>query len=517
MTTRMLLRGGMVADGIGATTLRADVLIEDGVIASVGIGDVGELLADCDVIDLAAGSVVCPGFIDAHVHAEGPLLESGRVDGALAQGVTTLVVGQDGESWIGATAETARYLNGYFAPVNGALEPIRPLSVRGYREAVSGRLLQNVAVLASQGTIRHNVAGLTAGPLRPSDLASARREVETALADGAAGLSSGMDYLPSRFGEVEEVAEIARPLGEAGRPYVSHLRAYGPDVQVGLAELVAVGQRAGVRVHASHLWGAPTAIEAAFRAAEAAGVTVSYDMYPYRKSSTILAALLLPAEVQAGGLEQTMTALADPGQRAVLLAGEKFTEDYLQNLYLGCLPDEFADLAGKSVAAAAEGSGARTGEWVLDLLLRTRLTVGAHLDRPSLADDHLAWLALDERQCAGSDGIYQGQHPHPRGYGAFSRLATYYLADGGEAGYQLLARHLAANAAEVYGLKDRGRVAAGMAADICVIGPSGIVDRAIYRAPEAEAAGVNVVLVNGVIVWRDGRPVTGRFPGQFVN
>ena len=517
MTTRMLLRGGMVADGIGATTLRADVLIEDGVIASVGIGDVSDFLSDCDVIDLAAGSVVCPGFIDAHVHAEGALLESGRVDGALAQGVTTLVVGQDGESWIGATAETARYLNGYFAPVNGALEPIRPLSVRGYREAVSGRLLQNVAVLASQGTIRHNVAGLTAGPLRPSELASARQEVEAALADGAAGLSSGMDYLPSRFGAVEEVAEIARPLGEAGRPYVSHLRAYGPDAQVGLAELVAVGQRAGVRVHASHLWGAPTAIEVAFRAAEAAGVAVSYDMYPYRKSSTILATLLLPAEVQAGGLGQMMTALADPGQRAVLLAGEKFTEDYLQNLYLGCLPDEFADLAGKSVAAAAEGSGARAGEWVLDLLLRTRLTVGAHLDRPSLADDHLAWLALDERQCAGSDGIYQGQHPHPRGYGAFSRLATYYLAEGGEAGYQLLARHLAANAAEVHGLKDRGRVAAGMAADICVIGPGGIVDRATYRAPRAEAAGVNVVLVNGVIVWRDGRPVTGRFQGQFVN
>jgi N-acyl-D-amino-acid deacylase len=125
-----------------------------------------------------------------------------------------------------------------------------------------------------------------------------------------------------------------------------------------------------------------------------------------------------------------MATLADPGQRALLLAGEKFTEDYLQDLYLGCLPNEFADLAGKSVAAAAEDSGVRAGEWVLDLLLRTRLNVGAHLDRSSLADEHLAWLALDERHCAGSDGIYQGQHPHPRGYGAFSRLATYYLADG---------------------------------------------------------------------------------------
>ena len=118
----MLLRGGLVADGIGAATAPADVLIDGPVITSIGAGDPP---AGCEVIDLAPGSVVCPGFIDAHAHAEGPLLAAGRVDGALAQGVTTLVVGQDGQSWIGATAATARYLNRYFAPVNGALDPAR--------------------------------------------------------------------------------------------------------------------------------------------------------------------------------------------------------------------------------------------------------------------------------------------------------------------------------------------------------------------------------------------------------
>ena len=141
VTGRILLRGGMVADGVGATVRRADVLIDDGVIAAVGgAGGLGEVGAvggvdgspgDCEVVDLAAGSVICPGFIDAHAHAEGPLLDSGVVLGALAQGVTTLVVGQDGESWIGANEATARYLNLYFAPVNGALSPVRSLSVGG--------------------------------------------------------------------------------------------------------------------------------------------------------------------------------------------------------------------------------------------------------------------------------------------------------------------------------------------------------------------------------------------------
>ena len=515
MTTRMLLRGGLVADGIGTTTQRADVLIDGGVIASVGLD--GAPPADCEVIDLAPGSVICPGFIDAHVHAEGPLLATGRVDGALAQGVTTLVVGQDGESWIGATADTARYLNQYFAPVNGSLEPARDFSVAAFRDAVSGRLTQNVAVLASQGTIRHNIIGLATGPLGPDERAAARREVENALADGAVGLSSGMDYLPSRFGEIEEVADIARPLAAAGRPYVSHLRAYGPEVKAGLDELVAVGHRAGIRVHASHLWGAPADIQSAFKSADAAGVAVTYDMYPYRKSSTILAVLLLPAELQTRGPEHTLAALTDPRQRAELLGGKKLTDEFLQDLYLGCLPADAAQFAGQSVTRAAEGSSLSAGEWVLDLLVSTGLNVGAHLDRPSLTDEHLAWLAADDRQCAGSDGIYQGQHPHPRGYGAFARLAKYYLVDDPAVGYQRLARHLSTNAADAYGLRKRGRLAAGMAADVCVIGPEGITDCAIYGAPQVQATGVDLVIVNGVITWRNGEPLTDRFPGQLVS
>jgi N-acyl-D-amino-acid deacylase len=450
--------------------------------------------------------------------------------------VTTLVVGQDGESWIGATAATARYLNQYFAPVNGALEPPRDLGVAGYRDAISGRLSQNVAVLASQGTIRHNIAGLRSGPLGPGERSAARRQVEAALADGAVGLSSGLDYLPSRFGGVDEIADMARPLAAAGRPYVSHLRGYGPDVPAGLEELTAVGRRAGVRVHASHLWGAPADLRAAFGSAEAAGVGVSFDMYPHRRSSTILAMLLLPPGIQASGPEHTLAALADPGQRAALLAQEKLTDGFLQKVYLGCLPEHAARFAGLPVTEAARRDARPAGEWVLDLLVSTGLQVGGHLYRPALTEDDLAWLADDDRHCAGSDGIYQGQHPHPRGYSAFARLAERYLADepgpaagtnalaagtngaaGTGAGYQRLARHLAANAADAYGLSRRGRLAPGLAADICVIGPGGITARASYDAPRRLAAGVGLVLVNGVVTWRDGQPVTTAFPGRLVS
>jgi N-acyl-D-amino-acid deacylase len=515
VTGRILLRGGLVADGIGTTTRRADVLIDGAVIASVGRHDGPP--ADCEVIDVMPGSVICPGFIDAHVHAEGQLLATGRVDGALAQGVTTLVVGQDGQSWVGATAATARYLNQYFAPVNGALEPASELTVAAFGRALAARLTQNVAVLASQGTIRHNVAGLAPGPLGSAERAAARRALENALADGAVGLSSGLDYLPSRLAGIEEVADMAGPLAAAGRPYVSHLRGYGPQVRAGLAELVAVGRSAGIRVHASHLWGPPADIRAAFQSADAAGVAVSCDMYPYRRSSTILAMLLLPPDLQALGPERTLAELADPQQRAALLAGEKFTDDFLRTVYLGCLPADLAELAGQSVASAAAACSQPAGVWALDLLVRAGLAVGAHLDRRDLTDDDLAWIASDDRHCAGSDGIYQGQHPHPRGYAAFADLARHYLAGDAPTGYQRLARHLSANAADAYGLRGRGRLAPGMAADACVIGPGGITSRASYDAPRQLAAGVDLVIVNGVITWRDGQPLDARFPGQLVS
>jgi N-acyl-D-amino-acid deacylase len=298
---------------------------------------------------------------------------------------------------------------------------------------------------------------------------------------------------------------------------VSHLRGYGPNVEAGLGELAEVGRGAGIRVHASHLWGKPADIEAAFLRAEGAGVAVTFDMYTYRRSATILAMLLLPPEVQARGPDGTLAALTDPGQRAGLLAGEKLTDAYLRNVYLSSLPSGMAGLAGLSVAEAAARSGRPAGEWVLDLLAGSGLNVGGHLDRPTLTGGDLAWLADNDRHCAGSDGIYQGQRPHPRGYSAFARLAGHYLASGPQTGYQRLARHLAANAADVFGLRDRGRIEPGLVADICVIGPGGLAAQATYDAPLEPATGADLVLVNGGIVWRDGVPVTGQLPGQLVS
>ncbi|HEY2279488.1 MAG TPA: amidohydrolase family protein, partial [Streptosporangiaceae bacterium] len=241
-----------------------------------------------------------------------------------------------------------------------------------------------------------------------------------------------------------------------------------------------------------------------------------------------LAMLLLPPEFQAGGPDQTVAALADPGQRARLLAGDRFTPGNLAHVYLAALPAADAALAGLPITDAAAQAGQPPGEWTLDLLARTGLQVGANLDRPALTDPDLAWLARHPRHSAGSDAIYQGQHPHPRAYGAFARLATYYLpaasthptqpADvGPHPGYQMLVRHLATNAADAFGLRDRGRIAPGLVADLCVISPPGLTEHATYAAPTALASGVALVLVNGAVAWRAGAPEPGSRAGRLVS
>ena len=182
-------------------------------------------------------------------------------------------------------------------------------------------------------------------------------------------------------------------------------------------------------------------------------------------------------------------------------------------------------MAGLPITEAAAQASQPPGEWTLDLLARTGLQVGANLDRPALTDPDLTWLAQHPRHSAGSDAIYQGQHPHPRAHGAFARLATYYLgpepgqpADlAPDPGYQTLVRHLATNAADVFGLRDRGRIAPGMAADLCVISPPGLTEQATYEEPTELATGVTLVLVNGAVAWRAGASEPGSRTGRLVN
>ncbi len=209
-------------DGRGGDARAADVAIEGDRIVRVGdVPEPGRTELD------AAGCLVTPGFVDAHVHGDA-ILFSDRVHlPALHQGVTTYVIGQDGCSFAPGTAETVAQMSDYFAAVNGRLPTTAPWSVGEFVGAFDGLSTVNVAYLAPHGNIRLNVVGTASRAATRDELAAMQRQVEEALDDGAVGLSSGLDYIPSRYADTDELAALCRPVADAGAVYVTHMRGYG--------------------------------------------------------------------------------------------------------------------------------------------------------------------------------------------------------------------------------------------------------------------------------------------------
>lgn len=495
---RVVLRGGRVVDGSGAPPRVADVLLADSRVGAVGaVGPV-----DGRELDVG-GLVVTPGFVDAHAHAETVLARDGVVPGALAQGVTAFVLGQDGCGWAPGHGPAFSYMREYFAAVNGDCDelPAAGLSVAELLARLRSGV-QHVAYLVPHGLLRAEFVGLGDEPADVGALRQMLAALEQALADGAVGLSTGFDYVPSRFARHEELVALSAALGSDG-VYVSHMQGYGARVKHGLSALTRVGAEAGVAVHASHLWGPPPAIEQSLVAAARAGVELTFDMYPYRAGSSLLAMVMLPPELQSAPVDTVMERLADPATRAALVAAGPRVPPKLVTLSFVDAP-EYRALEGRSLAAAAELAGRHPLELTCELLRSARLRVGVVRHGRALDRATLAWLAGRAEFMAGSDGIYLGSHPHPRGHGAFTRLLLGYLREDADDGWARAVRHLSTAAADRFGLHGRGRLVPGSVADVAVFDPARIQERAKYEDPCALATGTRYVFTAGELVWEDG-------------
>jgi len=337
--------------------------------------------------------------------------------------------------------------------------------------------------------------------------------VEQALADGAVGLSSGLEYVPGRFGGAAELAELCRPVAAAGLPYVTHMRGYGEAAPTGFAEARAIGAAAGVAVHVSHLHGpAPLLLDLADDAL-AAGIDLSFDTYPYRRACTILAMAALPRWLDDTDLDRETAALGDPAVRRRVVAALK--PDLLDRITLAHVPHpEWRWTEGRDLVDAAASAGQAPAEMLVDLLRATGLAASGVVRRPpSTGPDGTAALLVHPAHTGGSDGIFVGTHPHPRGWGTFARFLGRHVRERGDWTWPQAVQHLATHPARRFGLTDRGRIAPGLVADLAVVDPATVADRADYARPCELAVGVDDVVVGGVPVLRGG-DLTGALPGQ---
>ena len=322
-----------------------------------------------------------------------------------------------------------------------------------------------MACLAPAGTIRAEVLGFSGAPAGARQLTAMRNLVEHALEDGAAGLSTGLEYQPGRFADAAELAALCAPVAEAGAVYVSHLRGYEADAWRGMRELTQIVRRAGVAGHVSHYHGPAGMLTGLLDEAGADGLDVTFDSYPYLRGSTILGMLALPGEVQAGGPEATLRRLARAGDPAA--AGPGLVPRHQRRAG----PDH-AVLRRRGRVVLGRGSaadrGGRHGRLCRGAGLRAargqRARAGCVFAQPPTnTEADLRALLRHEAHLAGSDGILLGRWPHPRGWGTFARLLGRHTRELGDWTWGQAALRLAGHPARRFGLAGRGLLRPGSA------------------------------------------------------
>jgi N-acyl-D-amino-acid deacylase len=465
----VIIKGGQVLDGTGAPAFRADVAINGDRIAAVGRLE----QAEAGLVVEAAGRYVAPGFVDCHAHGEAVMFEEELQLAALRQGVTTFVLGQDGLSFAPGSRETVQYATRYFAAVNGALamgwsrnlQTDGSMSVDDMLFTYDRSTALNTAYLLPHGTIRYDVMGASPDAPSPEQLAAMLRRVEKGLSEGAVGLSSGLEYLPGRYATAAELAALCRPLGRL--PYVTHMRAYGPRAGVGMAEVVEIASLSGAAMHVSHLHGPADVLLPLVADAQAREVDLSFDTYPYLRGSTILAMVVLPPSVPAAEVGRALEILEsdelDPWWESLTEVWPRLTISHAPGLTWS---------EGLTMVEAAERAGQKPAEFCRRLLIETELEAGCVSARPDEGpegEDSVRRMLRHPSHTGGSDGIYVGGHPHPRGFGAFARFLGRHVRELGDWSWPEAIVHLASHPARRFGLDDRGLVRSGFAADLVVI------------------------------------------------
>ena len=520
----LILRGAVVLDGTGSPGREADVAVAGDRIAAIGrIDDSGAVEIDLE------GLVLAPGFIDIHSHADLSLLVNPRAESRIRQGVTTEVVGQDGSSvgpWSAETYEATRdrYRTQYgvdidFHDVGGFLDRLD-------RDGPA----VNLATMVGHGTIRGTVMGAGDRPARPDEMDRMADLIGQALAAGAVGLSSGLEYTPGSFAPRRELVELARGLVGTGLPYASHMRNEDDELLAAVEETLHVGRLSRVPVQISHLkaqgernWWKAAVVLGAIEQARATGVDVHFDRYPYVAYATGLSSLF-PSWAREGGTAAFLARLVDPSERERL---ERYGRDKVALLGSWDAVQITSTRSGRNrwaegrrLGELARERGEDPYQLTVDLLIDEDNAVG--MIGFGMSEENTARILTHPLGMVCSDGgafapygPLSGGSPHPRAYGSFPRLLGHYVRKRGDLTLESAVHKVTGMPAAKLGLEGRGRLTVGAFADLVAFDPDTVADGATFTEPHTYPRGIPLVVVNGVVTIRDAEQ-TGRLGGRAI-
>jgi N-acyl-D-amino-acid deacylase len=520
----VIVRGGRVLDGRGSEPRVTDVAVSGDRVVSVG--DLAPDEPATTVLD-AAGLVVCPGFVNPLSHSYFSVLEDGTSLGELVQGVTTQIFGE-GES-MGPVPAAGRAALEREAATYGVEVTWTRLSE--YLDTVErAGCTQNVASLVGAQTMRAHAVGYDDRPATDAELDTMRGLVAEEMADGALGIGSSLIYAPGSYAGTDELVALCEVAGGYGGTYASHVRDEGAGLLPAIDELLEIVRRSGVHGEMWHLkaagqpqWPLMEHALAKLQDARDEGAPVGADVYPYTRSGTGLASTI-PPRWHEGGEEALYDRLADGDVRREIRAdmvalgryGDTPSADDVLLLRLRH-PDN-APWQGHTLAEIASDRGQDPVDAALDVIATERTSVFTAFH--SMSEDNLRrqlavpWVGVcSDAASIAPTGRSLGSPTHPRAYGSFARVLGHYTRELGVLTLPDAVRRMTSLPASTFGLTDRGVLERGYAADLVVLDPDTVTDRATFAEPHRLSIGVRDVLVNGVLALRDGEP-TGARPGR---
>lgn len=524
----VIIKGGTVYDGTGAEGRVADVAIRGDRIAAVG--DFPNTSAR-NTID-AHGLAVAPGFINMLSWSTESLIQDGRSQSEIRQGVTSEIMGEGNSMGPLNDRMKERYVREqkdikYEIKWNTLAEYLRYLEKRG--------VSCNVASYLGATTVREYVIGLEDKQPTPAQLEQMREVVRREMEAGALGIGTSLIYPPAFYAKTDELIELCKVAAKYRGKYISHMRSEGNQLLESLDELIRISREAGIPAELYHIkaageknWRKEDELLARIEAAQKEGLKITANMYTYTAAGTGLDACL-PPWTEDGGYPALFKRLRDPAMREKIAAEVRLDSDAWENLYLdagspdkillvGFKSEKLKPLTGKSLAEVAKMRGKDPIETIMDLLSEdeSRIDTVYFLMSEENVKKELAkpWISFGSDEASQAPaGVFLRSNPHPRAYGNFARVLGKYARDEKVLTLPEAVRRLSALPATNLGLDHRGLLQEGMFADVVVFDPAEIADRATFEKPHQYAVGMKHVFVNGVQVLKDGEH-TGAKPGR---
>jgi N-acyl-D-amino-acid deacylase len=528
-TPDLVLKNGTIIDGTRRGRYDADVAIRRNYILAI---DVPGTLHAAEELE-CKGLVIAPGFIDTHSHSDLRVLVEPQLPMKVRQGITLEVFGQDGVSVAPIRAEDQPQVARSLAGLDGQLDRAWDWqSVEEYLAAIErARPAIDCAYLIPHGAVRLSVMGMEDRRASAEEIRVMQELIRQSMREGALGLSTGLIYPPCCFADTNELVELCRAVAEFDGIFVSHMRSESDYIEDAVSEMIEVGHRSGVRVHISHFkiagrenWGRLDSVLEMIHRAQAEGVRLTADQYPYIAGSTMLGAIL-PPWAHAGGVEETLKRLASAEERgkmrAAMLDRSRSSWDNFWKwsgpggIVISDIPScNHPEYLGKNLAQAASLSRQvdrvreeDAAEFAFDLLLAERMGVG--MISFSQSEDVVRKIMLEPYVNVCTDGLLGGK-PHPRAYGTYPRILGRYAREQGLLTLEEAVRKMSGLTAETFQLRYHGRIEDGARANLVVFDPRQVIDRATFDDSKQYPEGIEYVIVGGnLTIWGERQAEIG--------